>query len=87
MFITQFEVSALMYYANRFWIGASFRPKDAVVGLIGVEITKNFRVGYSYDYNSGAVKSYSGGSHEILVMGSFDVSPKIVPTKTPRFFN
>ncbi|MGD0711543.1 MAG: type IX secretion system membrane protein PorP/SprF [Bacteroidales bacterium] len=87
MFITQFEVSALMYYASRFWIGASYRPKDAVVGLIGVEITKNFRVGYSYDYNSGPVKSYSGGSHEILVMGSFNVSPKIVPTKTPRFFN
>jgi len=87
MFITQFEVSALMYYANRFWIGASYRPNDAVVGLLGVEITKNFRVGYSYDYNSGPVKSFSGGSHEILVMGSFDVSPKIIPTKTPRFFN
>jgi type IX secretion system PorP/SprF family membrane protein len=87
MFITQFEASALMYYANKFWVGLSYRPSDAVVGLLGVEITKNFRVGYSYDYNSGAVKSFSGGSHEILVMGSFDVSPKIIPTKTPRFFN
>jgi type IX secretion system PorP/SprF family membrane protein len=87
MFITQFEVSALMYYASRFWIGVSYRPSDAIVGLIGVEITKNFRVGYSYDYNSGPVKSYSSGSHEILVMGSFNVSQKIIPTKTPRFFN
>ncbi len=87
MFISQFEASALMYYANKFWVGLSYRPNDALVGLLGVEITKNFRVGYSYDYNSGAVKSFSGGSHEILVMGSFDVSPKIIPTKTPRFFN
>jgi type IX secretion system PorP/SprF family membrane protein len=86
-FITQIDVSALMFYANKFWIGASYRPNDALVGLIGVDITKNFRVGYSYDYNSGPVKSYSGGSHEIMVMGSFNVSQKVIPTKTPRFFN
>lgn len=87
MFITQFDATALMYYANKFWVGASYRMQDAIVGLIGVDITKNFRVGYSYDYNSGAVKSYSGGSHEIVLLGSFDVSKKITPGKSPRFFN
>lgn len=86
-YITQFDFNALMYYANRFWIGASFRKDDAIVGLLGVDITKNFRIGYSYDYNSGAVKSYSGGSHEIVLLASFDVAKKIIPTKTPRFFN
>jgi type IX secretion system PorP/SprF family membrane protein len=86
-FITQFDVSALMFYANRFWVGASFRMDDAIVGLLGVNITKNFSVGYSYDYNSGAVKSYSSGSHEIMLLASFDVAKKIIPTKTPRFFN
>jgi type IX secretion system PorP/SprF family membrane protein len=86
-FITQFDVSALMFYANRFWVGGSFRMDDAVVGLVGVNITKNFSVGYSYDYNSGAVKSYSGGSHEIMLLASFDVAKKIIPTKTPRFFD
>lgn len=86
-FITQFDVSALMFYANRFYVGASFRLDDAVIGHVGVDITKNFRIGYSYDYNSGAVKSYSGGSHEIVLLASFDVTKKIIPTKTPRFFN
>jgi type IX secretion system PorP/SprF family membrane protein len=86
-FITQFDVSALMYYSNKFWIGATYRTKDAIVGLVGVDITKNIRLGYSYDYNSGAVKSYSSGSHEVVLQASFDVAKKIVPTKTPRFFN
>lgn len=86
-YITQFDVSAMMYYASRFWIGASFRSQDAVVGFAGIDITKNFRLGYSYDYNSGAVKSYSGGSHEIMLLASFDVSKKVIPVKTPRFFD
>ena len=87
LYITQFEVSTLAYYDNKFWIGATYRPKDAIVGLIGLDITKNIRLGYSYDYNSGAVKSYSGGSHELVLMASFDVAKKAIPTKTPRFFD
>jgi type IX secretion system PorP/SprF family membrane protein len=87
-FITQFEASALAYYANKFWIGASYRLDDAIICLIGVDITKNFRVGYSYDYTSGTLKSYSSGSHEIMLLASFDVSKKRgIPIKTPRFFN
>lgn len=86
-FITQFDVSALMYYGGKFWLGASYRNQDAIVGLLGVDITKNLRLGYSYDYSSGAVKSYSGGSHEIMLLGSFNVSKKVIPTKSPRFFN
>jgi len=43
-FITQFDASVLMYYANKFWIGATYRYQDAIVGLIGVEISKTFRV-------------------------------------------
>ncbi|MFA4851966.1 MAG: type IX secretion system membrane protein PorP/SprF [Bacteroidales bacterium] len=86
-FITQFDATALVYYANKFWVGASFRLDDAIVGLIGVDITKNFRVGYSYDYTSGPLKSYSSGSHEIMLLASFDVSKWIIPVKTPRFFD
>jgi len=87
MFITQFDVTAQMFYSNIFWVGASYRSGDAIVGMAGVDITKNIKLGYSFDYNSGGVKSYSGGSHEIVLLGTFDVAKKIVQTKTPRFFN
>lgn len=87
VFITQFDATAIMYYANKFWVGASFRLDDALIGLIGVDITKNIRVGYSYDYTSGALKSYSSGSHEIMLLASFNVSKRITPVKTPRYFN
>ncbi|NTW31446.1 MAG: type IX secretion system membrane protein PorP/SprF [Bacteroidetes bacterium] len=87
IFITQFDASAIAYYAGKFWLGASYRLNDAIVGLAGVDITKNIRLGYSFDYNSGAVKSYSSGSHEIILLASFNVSKKNIPTKSPRFFN
>jgi type IX secretion system PorP/SprF family membrane protein len=86
-YITQFDASVLMYYASKFWLGATLRPGDAMVAHIGVDVTKNIRIGYSYDYNNGAVKSYSDGSHEIVLLASFDVAKKIIPTKTPRFFD
>ena len=86
-FITQFDISALMYYGGKFWAGASYRYKESIVGLIGVDITQNIRIGYSYDYNSGAIKSYSSGSHEILLLGSFNLQKSSIPSKSPRFFN
>ncbi len=86
-FITQVDINAIAYYGGKFWVGAGYRTGDAVIGMLGVDITKYFRLGYSYDYNSGGVKSYSGGSHEVILIGSFDVSKKTVQTKTPRFFN
>ena len=76
-----------MYYGGKFWAGASYRYKESIVGLIGVDITQNIRIGYSYDYNSGAIKSYSSGSHEILLLGSFNLQKSSIPSKSPRFFN
>jgi type IX secretion system PorP/SprF family membrane protein len=86
-YITQVDASLLMFYANKFWLGATFRPGDAIIGHIGVDVTRNIRLGYSYDYNNGAVKSYSDGSHEIVLLASFDIAKKVIPTKTPRFFD
>lgn len=86
-FITQFDATALMFYNSRFWVGASYRLDDAIVGLLGLQINKNFRIGYSYDYSAAALKKYNNGSHEIILMASFDVNKKVIPIKTPRFFD
>jgi type IX secretion system PorP/SprF family membrane protein len=86
-YINQFDLSTLVFCSNKFWVGASYRLKDAVIGLVGFDISKNIRLGYSYDYGVGAIKTYSSGSHEIVLMASFDVLKKVIPTKTPRFFD
>ncbi len=52
---------------NRFITGGvSYRHKDAVNFVAGVEI-KNFVVGYSYDYPISDISKATSGSHEVFV--------------------
>ncbi len=65
--VNQFEANALLFYKKTFWIGASYRVKESVVGLAGVYLSPQLMLGYSYDYNSGPLGAYSKGSHEIML--------------------
>jgi type IX secretion system PorP/SprF family membrane protein len=87
LYITQLDITAQMFYSNIFWVGASLRTGDAIVGMAGIDVTKKIRIGYSFDYNSGSLKSNSGGSHEIILIGTFDVARRLAPSKSRRFFN
>jgi type IX secretion system PorP/SprF family membrane protein len=60
----QFDASARVIANNLFWIGASYRSKDAVVAMLGIE-KGNFTLGYAYDITLSNLKAYSNGSHEV----------------------
>jgi type IX secretion system PorP/SprF family membrane protein len=62
----QFDISAIATYNKLFWIGASYRNQDAVVGLVGVQLGI-FKLGYGYDYTLSDIGKYSNGSHEIFL--------------------
>ncbi|MFH0894907.1 MAG: type IX secretion system membrane protein PorP/SprF [Bacteroidota bacterium] len=80
IFITQFDLSTLAVLDKKAWIGASYRYRDAITGLVGVYITENIRLAYSYDYNAGGVKTHSSGSHEICLMATFK-APEVSKAK------
>ena len=87
-FISQFELSALGMYNKKFWGGLSYRMSESMVILVGLNIMDGVKLGYSYDLNVGPVKSYSSGSHEIMLMASFKKPVKEeIPYRTPRIFN
>ena len=89
--IMQLDLNTIAYYRSRFWFGASVRVSDRFVletcaGIVGLFVTDFLKLGYSYDYNPGPLKKYSGGSHEIMLglrLGKGDARYGI---KTPRFF-
>lgn len=88
VFITQFELNTNVIYDKKYWLGFSYRNKEAYVALIGLQINNMFKVGYSYDFNAGIVKSYSSGSHEIFLTAALPgFNKKKYHLKTPRFFN
>ncbi|MCC9167356.1 PorP/SprF family type IX secretion system membrane protein [Pontibacter harenae] len=61
------DVSARALYDERFYVGASYRHKDAIVGMLGLFISPTLDVGYSYDATISDLNRVSNGTHEIVV--------------------
>jgi type IX secretion system PorP/SprF family membrane protein len=64
---TQADFNANLLINNRFWVGSSYRIQDAIVILAGLEIIPNLKFGYSYDFTTSDIKTYSNGSHEVML--------------------
>ncbi len=80
----QVDLSANALFNDFIWAGLAYRTGDAVSLLLGVYITKQLRLGYSYDYSISALQDFNTGSHEIMLGYDFNYSKdKIV---SPRYF-
>ncbi|MCB0400726.1 MAG: type IX secretion system membrane protein PorP/SprF [Flavobacteriales bacterium] len=62
----QFDINARGVYDKKYWLGASYRYNNAIVGMVGMNY-KALSFGYSYDYTSTDLKNYSSGGHEIFI--------------------
>jgi len=83
---TTFDINVNAQFNERFWVGASYRNEDAIVGLLGMNITEKLKVGYSYDFTTSELKNYSDGTHEIMLGYCFMVKKKVpVSIKNVRF--
>ena len=76
---TQIDLNANVLLQNKFWLGFSYRfvQQDALVAMAGLEITPNLKVGYSYDMTMTDIKTYSSGTHEIMLNYCFRVKPSV----------
>jgi type IX secretion system PorP/SprF family membrane protein len=54
-------------YDDQFWAGVSYRTKDAVVALIGLQFMEQYELSYSYDMTVSPIRHYSSGSQEIML--------------------
>jgi hypothetical protein len=80
------DLSALLYYKDKFWIGGMLRTGDAVGLLAGLFITPKLALGYSYDWSfTNTTFKYNGGSHEILLQYDF-VFLREQKIRSPRYF-
>lgn len=64
---TQADFNAKLLINSRYWAGASYRLQDAIVLMAGIELIPNLKFGYSYDLTTSDIKTYSSGSHEIML--------------------
>ncbi len=78
------DVQTNFQFAEKFWLGAMYRFNDAVGGIFQLQVNDQFRFGYSYDFNTSALRKYNGGSHEIML--TYDFIYRRANIKTPRYF-
>ncbi|GGF18406.1 PorP/SprF family type IX secretion system membrane protein [Flavobacterium limi] len=78
------DVSANFMLYEKFVIGAAYRTDDSVSVLAGFQISRNFYLGYAFDYTVSELNKYNDGSHEIILKYQFNKNESKI--KSPRFF-
>lgn len=81
-----FDISANALFLEKFELGVSYRYQDAFTGIIGIEVLRDLRVGYAYDFNTSALQDYNSGSHEFILTYRFDVLGLGKKYSSPRFY-
>ncbi len=79
----QADVSGNLIIKDKVWAGISYRTGDAIIGMIEVLPTPQWRLGYAYDLGLSALRPYHNGSHELLVQYEFGYRIRV---RDPRYF-
>ena len=80
----EWNINAHILVKEILWVGASFRPVNAISFLLQLQITEQLSFGYAYDASLGEISTIEAGSHEFMLSYKFRFSKKGVVS--PRYF-
>ncbi len=66
-FPLSYDLNLKVSFRNNFWLGGSFRRKDAFSVLAGFTINKMLDAGFAFDSNISPIKTINSGSHEFVL--------------------
>lgn len=82
----QADVTASFIIHQKLTLGAMYRSGDALGALLGVNLTDQLFLGYSFDWSYGIrTFKYNNGSHEIMLRYDFITQSKR-QVHSPRYF-
>lgn len=70
------DLNAKLRYKDFLWAGVSYRSTKAAVAIVGIVINNMLDISYSYDYSTGEINKYAGGSHEVVIGYRLKSKPK-----------
>ena len=85
------EGGAIFTYLDKYWLGGSYRLKDAGIIIAGISMLNNnaLRLGYSLDLTTVGIIAKAPLSHEIMLSYAIPaprlLAGKKTPVRTPRF--
>lgn len=70
---------------NNVGLGVSYRIGDALVGMVELRVAPQVTLGYAYDYMISNLKSFSTGSHELMIRLEIN-GPRNQIVVSPRYY-
>lgn len=82
--LNQFDINGNFILDDLVWLGVAWRTTEQVmVGILQVQVNPQLMLGFSYDYPSGRMNSFSKGSTEFILRYEFGSK---VSAANPRYF-
>ncbi len=78
------DINLSWLFSQTIWLGVSYRTVNAISAIAEYEISREFRVGYSYDYYLGELSQFSSGAHEIFLGFNYNVFKSRM--RSPRYY-
>ncbi|MEX2596032.1 MAG: type IX secretion system membrane protein PorP/SprF [Salibacteraceae bacterium] len=61
------DLNCRLDYQDRFWVAASYRNTQSLVGMIGLHLSNTLRFGYAFDFTLSSIQLQNIGSHEVML--------------------
>jgi type IX secretion system PorP/SprF family membrane protein len=82
--LNQLDFNGNFILADVIWVGGSWRTTEkVVVGILQLQLNQQLMLGFSYDYPTGPMSSYSKGSIEFILKYEFGSK---ISAANPRYF-
>jgi type IX secretion system PorP/SprF family membrane protein len=81
----QVDLNLNAWFLDAVGIGASYRTGDSFVGMAELQISPIFRLGYAYDYTTSNLKTFSNGTHELMLRYEFGIENE-QKVLSPRYY-
>ncbi len=65
------NLSTNVMFNDIFIVGLGYQWKSGITLFLGTHVQKRFFVGYTFDFNTTALRSFNYGSHELLIRFKF----------------
>lgn len=82
------DLSANFLFNEKLWLGAAYRINEsagAFGAMVDFQVTKEWRVGYTYEHPMSDIRPYTNGTHEIFLMYEVFKNDK-TRIKSPRYY-
>ncbi len=66
-----YDINAHFKLLDRLWLGASYRNSRSAAAMFQFQLTNQLRFAYTYDFDFNKLRTFSSGSHEVMLRYEF----------------